>query len=336
MQRVLITGGAGFLGSHLAENFRSHGVAVRLFDVVEPPGWAQATGLEYIRGDVRDAGAVGAAAQGVYAIVHAAFASPREAPEIIESVNVHGARQVCNQAVAHGVLRMVLISSTIVEGSARAHPRLLDAYRRSRIEAERVVSDCSGLRSAIVRPKTFIGPGRLSAFAIIFDWIRRGRPVLLMGDGRRRYQLLDIRDMAEGIRLLAGSGAEGVFYLGAREFGTLREDLQALVDYAKTGARLRFIPAAVARTALSTMELIGMTPPSELHYMSAWGQDSVADISRAVDELRWQPRWSNAEALRGAYDWYVRSLEAAGAAQSTHPLPGSHRRLRKLIESILR
>jgi nucleoside-diphosphate-sugar epimerase len=336
MQRVLITGGAGFLGSRLTESFRNHGVAVRILDVAEAPGWAQTPGVEYVRGDVRDAGAVGAAAEGADTIVHAAFASPREAPAIVESVNVRGARQVCAQAVARGVRRMVLVSSTIVEGSARAHPRLLDAYRRSRIEAERVVSGCPGLRTAIVRPKTFLGPGRLSAFAIIFDWIRRGRPVVLMGDGRSRYQLLEIGDMAEGIRLLAGSEAEGVFYLGAREFGTLRDDLQALLDYAKTGARLRFIPAGVARAALATMELIGMTPPSELHYMSAGGRDSVADTSRAVEELGWQPRWSNAEALCRAYDWYVRSLEATGAAQATHPLPGSHRRLRKLIESILR
>ena len=336
MQRVLITGGAGFLGSRLAESFRRHGVAVRILDVAEAPEWAKTPGIEYVRGDVRDAGAVGAAAEGVDTIVHAAFASPREAPKVIESVNVHGAREVCRQAVAHGVRRMVLVSSTIVEGSARAHPRLLDAYRRSRIEAERVVSDCSGLRTAIVRPKTFIGPGRLSAFAIIFDWIRTGRPVLLMGDGRCRYQLLEIGDMAEGIRLLAGSEAEGVFYLGAREFGTLREDLQALIDYAKTGARLRFVPAGIARVALATMELIGMTPPSELHYLSAWGRDSVADISRAVEELGWQPRWSNAEALGRAYDWYIQSLEATGTAPATHPLPGSHRTLRKLIESILR
>ena len=336
MQRVLITGGAGFLGSHLAESFRSHGAPVRLLDVAEAPEWAQAPGIEYVRGDVRDAGAMGAAVEGVDTIVHAAFASPRETPEILESVNVYGAREVCAQAVAHGVRRMVLISSTIVEGSARAHPRLLGAYRRSRIEAERVVSDCSGLRTAIVRPKTFLGPGRLSAFAIIFDWIRRGRPVVLMGDGRCRYQLLEIGDMAEGIRLLAGSGAEGIFYLGAREFGTLREDLQALINYAKTGARLRFIPAGVARAALATMELIGMTPPSELHYLSAWGRDSVADISRAAKELGWQPRWGNAEALRRAYDWYIRSLEATGTAPATHPLPGSHRTLRKLIESILR
>ena len=84
------------------------------------------------------------------------------------------------------------------------------------------------------------------------------------------------------------------------------------------------------------MELAGLTPPSELHRLSAGGLDSVADISRAQRELGWQPVWSNAQALCRAYDWYAHSLETAGAAPSTHPVPGFHRTLRKLIESILR
>jgi hypothetical protein len=84
------------------------------------------------------------------------------------------------------------------------------------------------------------------------------------------------------------------------------------------------------------MEYSGMAVPSELHYMSAWGRDSVADTSRAVKELGWKPRWSNADALRHAWDWYLASMAATGTARSIHPLPGSHRMLSKLIETVLR
>jgi nucleoside-diphosphate-sugar epimerase len=147
---------------------------------------------------------------------------------------------------------------------------------------------------------------------------------------------LEIRDMAEGIRLLSGSDAEGVFYFGASEFGRLRDDLQSLIDHARTGSRLRCVPGPLARAGLRAMELAGMPPASELHYMNAWGRDSVVDTSRAVKELGWRARWSNAEALRKAYDWYLQSMAATGAAQTIHPLPGSHRRLRNLIETILR
>jgi len=343
--RVLITGGAGFLGSHLIQSFRKNDVATRILDVAERPDWAQGPDVEYFDGDVRDGAPLHRALTGVDAVIHAAFASPRQAPEVIKSVNVDGVREVCNQAIIHGIRRLVLISSTIVERPPKVHPFFprapltrLDAYRESRVQAERVATEqgSRGLRVAIVRPKTFIGTGRASAFTIVFDWVRRGKPVLLLGKAQSRYQLLEIRDMAEGIRLLAGSETEGVFFFGALNFGTIREDVQALLDHAQTGARLRFVPEMVARMGLRGMELAGVVPASEWHYMSAWSRDSIVDTSRAVRELGWLPKWSNAEALKNAYDWYVESIRATGAAQSIHPLPASHRILRSLIEWLLR
>jgi nucleoside-diphosphate-sugar epimerase len=345
LKRILITGGAGFLGSHLAEAFQNHGVGVRIFDLAEPPAWARGSELEYVRGDIRDATAVRNAIEGADAIIHSAFASPRMSPAEIESVNITGVREVSNQALALGVRRFVLISSTIVEKPSRVHPILrsaalnaLDMYRKTRAEAEEVIMEQGkgGLSVSIVRPKTFVGPGRVSAFTIIFDWVRRGKPVLLLGTASSRYQLLEIRDMAEGIRLLAGSGSEGVFWFGAHTYGSLKDDLQGLIDYAQTGSRLRFVPASAARMALRGIELAGLVTPSELHYMSAWGKDSIVDTSRAVEELGWRPRWSNAEALRNAYDWYVQSIAETGAAPSIHALPDSHRKIRNLIETLWR
>ncbi len=282
---------------------------------------------------------------GVDAIVHAAFASPRAAASVIKTVNEEGARQVCSQALKAGVPRVVLISSTIVERPARSKALLraksvaaMDLYRQTRAKAEKITEDYAsrGLSVAIARPKTFIGPGRVSAFHIIFDWIRRGRPVILLGNGKIRYQLLEIGDMAEGIRLLTGSSAEGVFHFGAREFQTLHEDLQSVIDHARTGSRLCFVPASIARIALNGADLAGLVPTSELHVLSAWGKDSVAGIGRAEKELHWSPRWSNREALRRAYDWYVSSMEAAGSAPAIHALPRSHRALQKMIEALLK
>lgn len=345
MRQVLITGGAGFLGLHLTRAFRDHGVAVRIFDAAPRPEWVSGPAVEYLRGDVRDPAAIGAALDGVDAVVHAAFASPRMPADVIESVNVGGIRELCRQAPARGVHRLVLISSTIVQRPGKVHPLFrgaalnsMDLYRQSRTDAERVATEMSGpdLRIAMVRPKTFVGPGRVSAFTIIFDWIRLGKPVLLLGTAAARYQLLEIRDMAEGIRLLTGSDAEGVFFFGAHQFASLRDDLQGLIDHARTGARLRFMPAPIARLGLSAMEFAGMVPLSELHYMSAWGRDSIIDTSRAVQELGWQPRWSNLDALRNAYDWYIESMAATGAAPSIHALPAGHRRLRNLIDTMLR
>lgn len=337
-RRVLITGGAGFLGSHLAGRLAEAGLGVRLLDLTGADAPKEVP-VELVRGDVRDPRAVTEAVRDVEVVVHAAFASPRQTPDVIQSVNVGGTRNVCEQALAHGVRRLVLISSTIVTRRLRAHPfspnsplTRLDQYRRSRVDAEAVAAEYRprGLQVVVVRPKTFVGPQRIGAFAIIFEWVRLGRPIIVLGNGRNRYQLLDARDMAEGLSLLAASHTDGLFLFGAREFRTVGEDLQTLLDHAGTGARLRFIPALLARTALRGMELANVVPASEWHYMTAFGQDSIVDISRAERELGWRPVKSNAQALIDAYDWYVRTIRATGHAATTHPVPLVHRALKRL------
>ena len=338
-RRVLITGGAGFLGTHLARTFRREGGRVRLLDLETDPAGDLDPDVERIAGDVRDPRAVTEAVDGVDVVVHAAFSSPRYPAAVMRSVNVEGTRCVCERALAQGVRRVILISSTIVTKPARAHPVFrdaplsrLDAYRASRAEAETVAGEYRGrgLPVAVVRPKTFVGPERVGALAITFEWVRQGRPVLVLGRGRNRYQLLDTRDMAEGIRLLAAADAQGLFFFGARDFRTVREDLQTLLDHAGTGARLRFVPGGLAGCALRGMELAAIVPLSEWHYMSAAGKDSVVDISRAERELGWRPERSNAQALIEAYDWYVASMAATGAARTTHPVPLVHRALKGL------
>jgi nucleoside-diphosphate-sugar epimerase len=241
--------------------------------------------------------------------------------------------------LAQGVRRVILISSTLVLQPRRVHPFFrnspltrLDLYRASRVAAEQIVTEYEekGLSVAIVRPKTFIGPGGVSAFALIFECIRRGSPVPVLGSGRNRYQLLDVRDMAEGVRLLVTGSAAGVFFFGARDFRTVREDLQPLLDHARTGARLRYVPGWLARVALRGSELANIVPLAEWHHRSARGEDSVVDISRAEYELGWQPQRSNARALVEAYDWYVTSVTNTGTAQTTHPVPLVHRAFKGL------
>jgi nucleoside-diphosphate-sugar epimerase len=338
-RRVLITGGSGFLGTHVARRLARDGIRVRVFDTVEADGF-DGDEIDHVRGDVRDPAAFSRALDDVDVVVHAAFVSSRQTRELIRSVNVDGTLNVCEQSLARGVRRLVLISSTIVSRPLRIHPVFRDSpqtrlalYRDSRAEAERLVERFrpKGLPVAIVRPKTFVGPGRVGAFAIIFEWIRSGRVVVVLGRGRNRYQLLDTRDMAEGVRGLIEADVEGLYFFGAREFGRVRDDLQALLDHSGSGARLAFVPPGLAKTALRGMELANLVPASEWHYMSASGQDSVVDIVSAERDLGWRPVHSNVQSLTDAYDWYVKTVRASGSAPTTHPVPLTHRVLKRLM-----
>jgi nucleoside-diphosphate-sugar epimerase len=332
-----ISGGAGFLGLHLARRLIADGHEVRSLDLVplDEPGLA----VQELRGDIRDEASCRELVAGARILVHAAAALPiRGSREEIRSVNVNGSLTLLAAAAEAGVKRIVFISSTAVYGIPDKHPIEEDDpligvghYGDSKIEAEEVCRAFMrrGLDCVILRPKTFIGPERLGVFEILFDWIREGRRIYVLGDGSNRYQLLAVEDLVGAIVLAASRRAAGgqTLNIGAKDYGTVRSDLQALIDHADSSSRITPIPVKPAEAALRALELARLSPLVEWHYKTAH-RDSFVDVSRAERVLRWKPRLSNAEALIGTYDWYLAHRdELAGAAGVTHRVPWSQRAL---------
>jgi nucleoside-diphosphate-sugar epimerase len=251
---VAISGGAGFLGLHLSRRLIADGHAVRTLDVapLDDPG-LEGRVLE-VRGDVRSTVDARRLVAGADVLVHAAAALPiQKSRAAIRSVNVDGAAVTLAAALEAGVGRVVLISSTAVYGVPERHPIDEDDplvgvghYGASKIDAERLCDAFArrGLESVIVRPKTFLGPERLGVFEILFDWIREGRRIPILGDGTNRYQLLAVEDLCDAVvRCLDADVAGQALNVGAARFGTVREDLEALVAHAGSGSRLRPVPA---------------------------------------------------------------------------------------------
>jgi nucleoside-diphosphate-sugar epimerase len=332
-----ISGGAGFLGLHLARRLTADGHEVRLLDLVPPeePGLA----VEEIRGDVRDESACRELVDGARILVHAAAALPiRGSRDEIRSVNVDGTLTLLSAAAAARVRRVVFISSTAVYGVPGKHPIEEDDplvgvghYGESKIEAEEVCRAFMrrGLDCVILRPKTFVGPERLGVFEILFDWIREGRRIYVLGDGSNRYQLLAVDDLVAAILLAASKRAakDETLNVGAGEFGTVRSDLQALIDHAGSPSRITPIPVRPAELTLRALELARLSPLAEWHYKTAH-RDSFVDVSRAERVLGWKPRLSNAQALIETYDWYLAHRdEVVGAAGVTHRVPWNQRAL---------
>ena len=204
-----ISGGAGFLGLHLERRLLAEGHRVRSLDVA-PLGDAQLEAdVEERRGDIRDPAAARDLVEGAEVLVHAAAALPiRGSAREIRSVNVEGTSTLLGAALEAGVRRTLLVSSTAVYGVPETHPidetaplQGVGHYGRSKIEAEDMAWDYArrGLDVVILRPKTFIGPERLGVFEILFDWIREGRRIYVLGDGSNRYQFIYAPDLAKAI-----------------------------------------------------------------------------------------------------------------------------------------
>jgi len=329
-----ISGGAGFLGLHLARRLVADGREVRTLDLAPLDDAGLEASVEELRGDVRSAADCRRLVEGADVLVHAAAALPiRGSRREIMSVNVDGTAVLLAAAAAASVRRVVYISSTAVYGVPRVHPLFEDfplvgvgPYGESKIACEELVRS-SPLETVTIRPKTFLGPERLGVFEILFDWIRDGRRIYVLGRGGNRYQLLAVEDLVDAIARASTADVAGeVFNVGATEFGTVRSDLEALIAHAGTTSRLRPVPARPAELALRALELARLSPLGEWHYKTA-SRDSFVDVSKAERLLGWHATKSNVETLVENYDWYVANRARMQSAGVTHRVPWNQQAL---------
>lgn len=184
-RRVIVTGGEGFIGSHLVDELVSQGAKVRAFVHYNPFGrWGwlhdRASDIEILQGDVRDGERVAAAVEGMEVVFHLAaligIPYSYEAPESYVQTNVMGTYNVLNAARRAGVERMIQTSTSEVYGSARSvpideqHPlQPQSPYSASKIGGDMLALSFHhsfGLPLAVVRPFNTYGP-RQSLRAII-------------------------------------------------------------------------------------------------------------------------------------------------------------------------
>jgi nucleoside-diphosphate-sugar epimerase len=332
MPRALVTGGTGFLGRHLAEALEHAGFGVRLVDI-DPPADRE---REVVLADVRDAEAMRRAAADCEVVVDNAALVPvtRASPAEYRSVNVDGCRATLDAAAAAGAY-VLHISSSAIFGVPERVPVRADAplapfepYGESKAAAERLVHARreAGLIVGSLRPRTLLGEGRLGLFDVIFSRISRGRRVPMFGGGNNRVQMCDVEDFCAAALGAIRRTANGDYNIGSAGYGTVREDLQALIDRVGSRSRLQPVPAWAIRAILQPLEAVGRSPFNEWHWRSA-PAPFFFDISLACEELGWKPQRTNVDALENAYRHYLRGAGATGTSAHRRPLRGALARL---------
>lgn len=316
---VLVTGGTGFLGLHTCQYFDDQGWDVTAFDLKPFDEEDDTDDIGYIAGDVNNENEVAEAVEDVDYVVHTAAALPLWDHKRIRETTMKGTRNVLWSAKDADVERVVYISSTAVYGTHDHHPITeespldgVGAYGEAKIEAEQICSDFrrQGMCVPILRPKTFIGPQRLGVFQVLFDWIEDGANVPLVGWGNNKYQLLHVVDLVRAIELMLEGDEEEVndtFNVGTDEFGTMKEDFQAPIDYAGTGKRTVGTPATLTVFALRVLEKLNLSPLYPWVYETAH-EDSYVSVEKLKDH-GWEPEYSNQEALVETYKWYLENYE---------------------------
>jgi len=300
--KILITGGCGFIGSHLAEALVSEGVDVRIYDNLSS-GYERNIAsfredVDFVTGDVRDPGALHTAMQGVTHVFHeAALVSVFESvekPRDNHDINVTGTLNVLTAAREAGVKRLVVASSAAVYGNDPSLPKREDMlpqpespYALAKITKEyylRVFSKLYGIETVSLRYFNVYGPrqdpgsmysGVISRFA---DVLCAKKDPVIFGDGRQTRDFVFVKDVVQAnlLAMRAPSSVNGsVFNVGTGKQTSLLDLLAAFRD------------------------LMGLD--FEIHFKNERAGDikhSVADISCAVRNLGYTPRYDIHEGLR--------------------------------------
>ena len=310
--RWLVTGGAGFFGIHMCQYLAKNGFEVVSFDREEFPDSEKIPGIEIVTGDIHDHNKLEEALQDVDFVIHAAAELALAEPEKITKTNgeaVFDLLEICKKC---RVKKLVFTSSCAVYGTPDTHPIYEDAsinpmgvYGKAKRIAEDILLNYQDVETVIIRPKSFIGTGRLGIFQLFFEWVEEGRKIPIFGNGENRFQLLEVTDLAHACYLAAIKGKDKeVYNVGATEFGTVNHDITAFLSHADTGSKLLHFPSRPLKFILSILEKLRISPIYKWVYDTA-DKDSFVSSDKAIEHLGWQPKYSNIEALKATYDWYL-------------------------------
>jgi 2-alkyl-3-oxoalkanoate reductase len=322
--RVVVTGSTGMLGGTLTRHFAAAGREVIGVDLRES---TVDGGITHRVADVRDTATLTGILAGADAVVHCASALPSYPAEQIREVIVGGTRSVLTAAEKARVARVVHISSTAVYGLPEVvptpeefPPAPVDTYGRAKAEAEAVVAEfrARGRCVSVLRPKTFLGPGRMGLFAMLFEWAEEGRNFPVLGSGTARIQMLGIEDLVAAVDAVLAAGEDiacDTYNIAAAEFGTLRADFQAVLDFAGHGKRVVSLPARPALVTLRLLERARLSPVYGRLQQKLLA-DSYVSIDKAGERLAFRPLLSNRDAILRAFAWW-RKNRSTGASGNT-------------------
>lgn len=328
---VLVTGGTGFLGVHLARYFLKQKYNVLLLDIAPLTAKDLEGKVQVVNIDIRDKKKMNEYFKKTNPdyVVHAAAALPiHNDREYIFSVNERGTKNVLDASLNNRVKKLVFISTTAMYGIPDDLPERetsplnpIGYYGESKAEAEKLCMQYfkKGLSLNIIRPKTFLGPERLGVFTLWFEAIYKNKPVFILGNGKNLYQLLEVLDLCRLIDETLTTKIKGeIFNAGTDTFASWRADLSALVKYAGSKSKIIGLPVLPSQILLSILEKLQLSPIVAWHYKT-FPVNSYVSIEKAQKKLHFQPTKSNEEILIESYDWYRKHRsEFVGRAGTTH------------------
>jgi dihydroflavonol-4-reductase len=307
---TLVTGGTGFLGSHLVRLLAEEGAGPLRVLSTTAPAWLEELGVETVKGSVTSPEDVRRAVEGAAEVYHLAGRVSREPGDahLMYELHVTGTRVLCEAAAAAGVKSIVMASTSgtvavTEDGNVlpdEEWPTPLDIvsrwpYYASKVYQERAALETfsgKGRRLVLMNPSLLLGPGdeRLSSTKVVLDFLARKIPTVPKGG----LSFVDARDAAQAFRAAMERGAHGGRYLLGSANWTFDKFFGRLERITKVPAPFLSLPSRLSLTGARALNSLykhwKLAPPVEPAEIEMAEYFWYLDASKARDQLGFDPR----------------------------------------------
>ena len=320
-KKILITGGAGFLGTHLVEYLLRKGShKIVIFDKLEHHKRENfGKNVVYFKGnillkkDVSEAFKIHGPFLTVY---HLASAMPNKSvsDDIMWKTNIFGTLNMVSESVKNRVKSFIFTSSNVAYGIPKALPVTeetplipLEMYGKSKAQAEKELSRFKkDINIQIFRCPVIAGVGRLGLQAMLYEFISENKNVYVLGDGLNKYQFADVIDVCTALEKASHISGFDIYNIGADGAMTLRELYQKVIDFAGSTSKIVSLPKTPALIILSILDRLNISPLGIYQYTMI-GRSLYADTKKIKKNLDWKPKKTNLDTFIDNYKWYIRN-----------------------------
>lgn len=338
-KKVLITGGAGFLGTHLVEYLLDKGgYRIIIFDKLEyhtPKDYGK--NVTYVKGNIiskTDIDKVFKIYGPFFIVYHLASAMPNKevSDRILWQTNIFGTINIVSAAVKNKTKSLIFTSSNVTYGIPESLPvteetpvHPLEIYGKSKIQAEKELAKYKkDINIQIFRCPVITGIGRLGLQAILYEFISENRNVYMLGDGLNKYQFVDVVDVAQALEKASNVSGFDVYTIGADEVLPLRDIYQKVINYAGSTSKIISLSKGPALFILSILDKLNLSPLGVYQY-TMLGRSMYADTKKIKSKLGWVPTKTNVDTFIDNYKWYKdhkgKFVEIGGFLSANRSLP---------------
>jgi nucleoside-diphosphate-sugar epimerase len=319
--KVLVTGGAGFVGAHLVNSQLQQGHTVRAVDLhlTGLDQIAHHPQLEIVQGDITDIRMVEKLVDGVDVVYHLASAhlDVTLPDSYYHQVNVEATQNLLVAARNAGVKRFVHCSSNGVLGEIKVlpadettHCQPTNIYERTKLLGEQAARQFwrqTGFPVVVVRPGWVYGPGCHRTQKLI-RMVSKGR-FLMFGSGQTQRHPIFVSDAITGLELCARmeTAVGQVYFIAGEKVVTISELVRTIAEVLRVRARIIHLPVALGLTAgyfcQAVFKPMKRQPPFSRRSIDFFLKDNAYDIAKARHDLNFQPQIDLRTGLQKTVEW---------------------------------